>query len=355
MVKKTLLIRADASSSIGMGHRVRCQILADEFTKKGWSVCFVSHVSCRLLANDSDITIKHEDEFLILAATANLVILDHYAYDSVLIERLYQHQPNLFLLDDMNDRGALFCRWLLNPVALDYNENLERLMREHSQSSTLFTGIQFALLRRQFTVDVCSNQSLSSPKIKTVLPPKSTKKLLITMGGTDPLGLTLPVLIGLNALGFDANDLIVMLGSKAKNSVDVMDYCQRHNIDYQQNVTDVALLMRSAKMAISAGGSTLFELAATSVPSLFLQVADNQTKLLNEYRNTPWCRVYRLDNQLLDERDKLITQACQQAVLDWGDDAYLCRAYSELDTLKVGLKALSIVAQVENTVRSGEW
>jgi len=331
MAEKTLLIRADASLSIGMGHRVRCQILADEFSCTSWCVRFVSHVSCRLFSGESDILIEHEDDFLALAATANLVILDHYAYDSSSIERLYQAQPNLLLLDDMNDRGALFCRWLLNPVALDYGENLVRLRLEYNQSSSLFTGIQYALLRPQFAE---INNSRAFAKNMTKRPLVPADKLLITMGGTDPLALTLPILKRLYALGFNCDDLIVMLGGNAKNANEVIHYCQQFNIEYQQSVSDVAGLMARAKMAISAGGSTLFELAFIGVPSLFLQVADNQTQLLKDHQNKGWCRVYRLDDQLLVERDRLISQVAQQLLLDWHDDLYLDQAKKNIPISK---------------------
>ena len=346
MLEKTVLIRADASPSIGMGHRVRCQILADELSKKSWTVRFVCHASCRSLSNENDIIIEDETRFLTLAATANLVILDHYAYDSALIERLYQYQPNLLLLDDMNDRGALFCRWLLNPVALDYRVNLASLMRKYEQTCILFTGIQYALLRRQFTVDLC-DPNTSSEKNITKMSPKPREKLLVTMGGTDPLELTLPFLMTLNAMGFDGNNVVVMLGSQAKKSADVIEYCQQHNIDVQQDVTDVARLMSQAKMAISAGGSTLFELAFVGVPSLFLQIAENQTRLLEAHRNSGWCKVYRLDYQNLDDRRKMINKVCQQLLLDWEDDVYLSRADSVLSALKVGLKSNSISIQLE--------
>jgi hypothetical protein len=57
--------------------------------------------------------------------------------------------------------------------------------------------------------------------------------------------------------------------------------------------------------------------------------------------------VYRLDNQNLDDRRKMINKVCQQLLLDWEDDVYLSRADSVLSTLKVGLKSNSISIQLE--------
>ena len=317
MANRNVLIRADASPSIGMGHRVRCQILADAFSEKDWLVRFVAHTSCQLFDDQSDIVINDESEFLALAEKADLVILDHYGYDSSMIEALYQQQSHLLLLDDMNDRGALTFRWLLNPISLDYRDSIQHIRKKYDSSACLFTGIQYALLRYQF---------------KKTLPCAVRKKLLISMGGTDPLALTLPILKALNKFGFPQNDLIVMLGKNAQKAQAVKLFCQLNDIECQQDVIDVARLMSRAKMAISAGGSTLFELAAMKVPSTFFQVAENQTELLKEHGDKGWCRVYKLHNK--NETKCTIDQACRQLLLDWRDIEFLTNAKKKIPTAK---------------------
>jgi len=314
VANKQVLIRADASQEIGMGHRVRCQILADLFCEKGWQVSFVCHVSCCQMSTDEDIFISYEDAFLEMAAQADLVILDHYQYDSKMIEALYKAQPKLFLIDDMNDRGALYCRWLLNPISLDYQVNLADLKRSYQEAPDLFLGLDYALLRPQFRHK----------------PHGSSDKLFITLGGTDPLSLTLPILTCLNSLGFRSESMMVMLGQNAKGADQVIAFCQQHNIEYQQSVRDVAGLMSQAKMAISAGGSTLFELAAMGVPSNFLQVADNQTELLKVHESYGWCRVYRMHDKEKDVRALMVAKICEQIMVDWDDIDYLSQCQSRI-------------------------
>lgn len=317
MPNKSLLIRADASSIIGMGHRVRCQILADILSSESWTVTFVCHSSCHAFSQDNDILIDSEDEFLALAKNTDMVVLDHYGYTSQMIEKLYRVQPNLFLLDDMNDRGALYCRYLLNPVALDYSANLENQKRRYNEIPTLLTGISYALLRPQF-----------------FRKSRSTKanKLLITMGGTDPLRLTLPLLKQLLQCGFDSKNIIVMLGGSAQQADEVTLFCRLHEVVLHRNVEDVAELMSQARMAISAGGSTLFELATMRIPSIFLQVADNQTQLLKAHVDKGWCRVYHLHNKSNEEAKRLVESVCDQALLDWKSSNYLEHARSHMPT-----------------------
>jgi spore coat polysaccharide biosynthesis predicted glycosyltransferase SpsG len=50
----------------------------------------------------------------------------------------------------------------------------------------------------------------------------------------------------------------------------------RYPIQVQQNVTNMPELMAWADMAISAGGSTCWELAFMGLPSILLILADNQ-------------------------------------------------------------------------------
>ena len=326
MANPLALIRADASPSIGMGHRVRCQILADLLLSQGWQVQFVCHISCQEMSAESDRIIANESEFLTLALEANLVILDHYQYDSKMIEVLYNTQPRLFLIDDMNDRGALYCRWLLNPISLDYSANLANLINDYQETPNLFLGLDYALLRPQFRQN--DNASLD--------------KLLITLGGTDPLALTLPILKSLNSIGFRSADMLVMLGQNAKHADQVIRYCQQQNIEYHQGVKDVASLMRRAKMALSAGGSTLFELAAIGVPSSFFQVADNQTELLKEHEQQGWCRVNAINLCSDNQRQLVILQTCQQLLIDWYDLDYLQKTGLILSHMSVGAKAKQI-------------
>lgn len=339
MLRKQLFIRADASPAIGMGHRVRCQVLADAFLIAGWQVNFVTLDRLQYYFEESDIKIKAESEFRKRAAAADLVILDHYGYDGSMIETLYQIQPNLLLLDDMNDRGPLACQWLLNPVSLDYKASCLFLSNEYQHTMHLFVGAQYALLRSQFSKCTATHAS-------------SRDKLLISLGGTDPLGLTLPILKNLVDSGFLCQDLIVMLGKSAMQADEVKHFCTVNHIECHQGVSEVAELMRQSKFAISAAGSTLFELAAMKVPSIFLQVADNQSQLLKVHADLGWCRGYRLDNQTLEARERLLGEACQQLMLDWQDMDYQATANQFLASLTIGSAATSIVSQVEKVLFS---
>ncbi|WP_421855564.1 UDP-2,4-diacetamido-2,4,6-trideoxy-beta-L-altropyranose hydrolase [Marinomonas sp.] len=296
-----LLVRADASVEIGMGHRVRCQALIHAFQELGWQCQFVVDRRYQAFASQQDCLIGGESEeeckseFLALARQADLVVLDHYGYSADDIVQLYQHQPNLLVLDDMNDRGEFPAKWLLNPLQQDYSKQIEFPL----------TGSRYALLRPVFQKFQLSQ-----------IPPQ---KLLITLGGTDPLALTLPILNALLASGFPAKDIQVLLGANAKNAAQVINSCRHNSIAFEQGLSDVTPLMKQAKMAVSAAGGTLFELACMGVPTVFAQVADNQTRSLEQHVPLDWCRSVRFDNVPEEVWQHRIEQLVEEVNLRWLD------------------------------------
>ncbi|WOD08191.1 UDP-2,4-diacetamido-2,4,6-trideoxy-beta-L-altropyranose hydrolase [Marinomonas sp. GJ51-6] len=306
-------IRADASVEIGMGHRVRCQALIHAFQALGWHCEFVVHRRYTEFSDANDRLIDSETDFLLLAEQADLVILDHYGYQASDINRLYQHQKNLLVLDDMNDRGDFSAAWVLNPLNEMYASSVRYPL----------TGSQYALLRPYFS------QALKTQVMENRCP----NKLLITLGGTDPLALTLPILQSLLSSGFPRENIVVMLGKNAVNAESVMTFCQKESIEIERGVTDVTLLMSRAKMAISAAGGTLFELACLGVPTVFAQVADNQTRSLEQHLPLDWCRTVCFDGVPHHIQKERVTLLVKQLYSLWLDEIWQEKARKTAQSL----------------------
>ncbi|MBR7887446.1 UDP-2,4-diacetamido-2,4,6-trideoxy-beta-L-altropyranose hydrolase [Marinomonas sp. A79] len=293
------LIRADASVDIGMGHRVRCQALAHAFIQLGWECRFIVDRRYQAFAATDDYLIDQEEECIALAQNADLVILDHYGYRADDITALHQAQPNLLVLDDMNDRGDFSAKWVLNPLHEVYSSQVENPL----------IGSQYALLRPEFLARSTQFNHASN-------------QLLITLGGTDPLALTLPILQALKTRGFLMTEIQVLLGASAKNADAVKRFCQHHTIALAQGLSDVTPLMGQAKMAISAAGGTLFELACCGVPTIFAQVADNQTRSLQQHLPLGWCDSVRFDTLSEHERLSQVEALVEKVMAKWRDDTW---------------------------------
>ena len=292
-----VVIRADASVHIGMGHRVRSEVLAESFTEQGANIRFVVHASCSDFAKAEDFLFQEELEWHELARQADILVLDHYEYDAAAINTLFQLNPNLLVLDDNNNRGAFYCRWLLNPLSLSYTQSVQCPL----------TGGQFALIRPQF--------SRQQPYQE-----QERQKLLLTFGGTDPLKLTFPFIKSLFEIGFPSSSLLVMVGSGVQNAKEIEDYCRQHTIECRIGVSQVSELMARSRFAISAAGGTLFELACMGVPTHFIQVADNQKDALAEHTALGWCMATDFINCKPSERLKLVGQVIESVMCTWQTD-----------------------------------
>lgn len=109
------------------------------------------------------------------------------------------------------------------------------------------------------------------------LPPlDQRRRLLLTFGGTDPAGLTLPCLKRL-APALPEVGLDVVVGGSNPNTACIQAAGARHpNVTVHVETPRMAELMRDAGLALSAAGNTLGELACLAVPTLLVVVVDNQ-------------------------------------------------------------------------------
>jgi spore coat polysaccharide biosynthesis predicted glycosyltransferase SpsG len=104
------------------------------------------------------------------------------------------------------------------------------------------------------------------------------KKVLVTLGGADPDNVTLKVIQSLQIVEVEELEAVVVVGGSNPHYENLKMAVQdsRYPIQVQQNVTNMPELMAWADMAISAGGSTCWELAFMGLPSILLILADNQ-------------------------------------------------------------------------------
>ncbi|MFM6402863.1 MAG: PseG/SpsG family protein, partial [Planktothrix sp.] len=108
--------------------------------------------------------------------------------------------------------------------------------------------------------------------------PQVAKKVLVTLGGADPDNVTLKVIQSLQIVEVEELEAVVVVGGSNPHyenlKMAVLD--SRYPIQLQRNVTNMPELMAWADVAISAGGSTCWELAFMGLPSILLVLAENQ-------------------------------------------------------------------------------
>ena len=278
-----IIFRVDASEKIGMGHWIRCLALAQTFRDQGESVLFLSakhpHPDClKQLAVEgirhqtlqsqigSTVDAKKTSAFA-LAYGADLIILDGYSFSSSYQSCLKQAGHRLLLIDD-------FCH--LEEYCTDFILNQNSLVlknRYHAQKNkpNVLLGSTFALLRREF---------LKSKVTKLRIKEKS---LLVMFGGSDPFGLTEKTLLSLIPAFKPLRphcQIHVVIGSHNQRYAKILKLTRPYSwIHVKKNPLNLISIMKNSTAALTAAGSTCWELAYLGVPMMAIVVAKNQTLL----------------------------------------------------------------------------
>jgi len=277
-VTKTAVFRADASPEIGGGHIVRCLALADALAERGWRCGFA--VGARSLETVPALgraghavqilDMEEAGEPLALAdhwpEAADWLIVDHYGRDAALESACRPWARNILVIDDLADRDH-DCDILLDQTlgrqAADYVDRVAKDCR-------LLLGPDYALLRPAFSAQRAAALARREKG-------GGIRRILVSMGASDPHSVTPVVLEGIARSGSEA-EIDVVLGAAAPALAEVqgltrrMPQTARLHIDAQ----NMAELMAEADLAIGAGGTTCWERCCLGLPSLLLVLAENQ-------------------------------------------------------------------------------
>ncbi|AGB42116.1 pseudaminic acid biosynthesis-associated protein PseG [Halobacteroides halobius DSM 5150] len=276
---KNIAFRVDGGPTIGMGHLMRCLALATAFpdevdiffiTKEEKSVeKLLQEYNINLITISSNLDYKEEIEKLkeiVIKYKLDTLITDSYQIDQNYLLELKKTVTKLISIHDFAPfvfPSDIMINGNIYAPSLDYhslNGNTDFLL-----------GTDYTLLREEFT-------NLSRQVIKD-----QVENILITFGGSDPLELTDRVLATLNQIDSNLIDqdklhLDIVVGPGFSNLEKIIEEVQesKFEVALHFNITQISQLMLKSDLAISAGGSTLYELAATGTPAIVLLQADNQ-------------------------------------------------------------------------------
>ncbi|NMZ44365.1 UDP-2,4-diacetamido-2,4,6-trideoxy-beta-L-altropyranose hydrolase [Pseudomonas oryzihabitans] len=276
-----ILIRCDASTSLGSGHVMRCLTLADVLAAAGCQV----HFACRsgpgdlqaLIAarghevhallvpdprRDMEAALPWQDDiealWSVLPAQLDFAwcVVDHYGLGHEWETAVRLRARRVLAIDDLDTRRHAV------DLLLDQNLTAQRRTITLPDTARLLAGPRFALLRPAF----------ARPRAECWGP---IRRVLVSFGGVDAAGETLKVLTAL--ADFAEFQVDVVAGPANPHWVELVERCQGHPAwRLWQHVEDFAGLLREADLAIGAGGGTAWERACLGVPSLCVSLAPNQ-------------------------------------------------------------------------------
>ncbi len=278
-----LLIRADAGPDIGYGHVMRCIALGQAWQSRYGPVSFVTRhmphpLQQRLTAERfeiqrlTDVEDRQSDaqEVLKIIHCGNhrAVVADGYRFGSAWQLALQQADIPLLVIDDYAHLDHYSADVILNqnPHAGD------DLYRGKFSGDRLLTGCRYALLRSEFLQSSRPNRR-----------PPSTPRLLVTLGGFDPGGVTRRVVRALEMLSPESfQATVVSPGADVESG--------RSEIAIVPFASNMAELIANCDLAVCGGGSTNWEMSLLGVPRVVIVLAENQQDIAGRLDRLGCCR-----------------------------------------------------------------
>jgi len=312
-----ILARADASLAIGTGHVMRCLAVAEALREDGHEVVFAAAESTpaidRRLSSEGFRRIAIAGpvgEAADLAATrsalrrehCSAVMLDGYRFGEAYRAGLQAAGARVLAWDDLGDGTALHADLVVNAAPQAHRLPYDRMAPE----AMLLLGPGYAPLRREIRQAARgAHRAIADRRV-----------LLLTFGGSDPLGLTGPVLAALAAKRPDGCRLVAVVGGSNPRAAEIAALGASFGPDVavQVDCPRMGAVMAESGLAVSAGGGTMGELAALAVPTLLVVTADNQAPASTEAATLGWC-------ETVDARASDAVPAIVAATLSLWNDA----------------------------------
>ncbi len=274
-------MRADGGERIGTGHIMRCLSIARALKELGEPVCFLS-------ADREPVPLleAQEQEYLVLGTSYQNPMEDWERLDSVLergedslffadgyffspqyLQKARERMP-VCLLDDLGTDGM--------PVDLLINYHIfaqRTLYGNKGQGTAYLLGPRFAPLRKEFGEAFCP-------------PRQRARRVLITTGGSDRYDLAGKILESiLRHPGIRDMEYCVVSGAFNRYLPHLRELEKGHpGVRVYSNVENMIELMQQCDIAVTAGGTTLYELCAVGLPAVCFSFVDNQKKIVEEFQ-----------------------------------------------------------------------
>lgn len=290
-----VVIRADANSKIGMGHVMRCLSVADALVKRGEEVLFVTAddtpvplltkkgIPYRVLHTDyADMEAELPELWEVLRELPQgaespeealpqrntFILVDSYYVTEKYLAALKKRITTIYMDD-------IYAFSYPVDMLINYNIYGEEMGYEKDAAfadTKLLLGTEYVPLREEFSAGEQQRTAADGG-------------ILITTGGSDSFNLAGQLLM--EAMKYDAlkeKEYHAVSGSLNPHIGELQALAEKHeNIHIHCNVTNMAELMAESEVALSAGGSTLYELCAMGVPVIAFSFAENQERLVQTF------------------------------------------------------------------------
>lgn len=275
----TLLIRADAGEKIGSGHFMRCLALAQAWQDAGGEVFHVGTalppalaarladeriISTVLDAVPGSLTDATDTAALTRKCGADWLVIDGYQFRANYQRAFAGSGARVLVNDDFGSIGEYVA-----DAILDQNLGArENAYARRGATTQLLLGPRFAMLRREFARWRDWSREI----------PAEGRRVLVTLGGSDPDNATLQVIEALRQVKVDGLEAVIVAGGGNPHREQLAGAVRAAGSGFRflTDVNNLDELMAGADLAVAAGGSTSWERALLGLPGLVVVLAENQ-------------------------------------------------------------------------------
>lgn len=276
---RRLLLRADAGLTTGTGHLMRCLALAQAWLDLGgkarWLLADAPEpLIARIEAEGIEVARVGpgpgggpDPVPLWKALTVDrsaIAIVDGLDFREPFLAYLGPDARRVLLVDDMALLSSYPVGWVLNQ-----NAHADRAAYPAGATCGFLLGLRYALLRREFR----------TPVVRRDVPERAGR-LLVTFGGSDPTGMTLRTIRAVRRIAAgDRGELEVRVivgaanrdGSAINAEAGLANDGPDLAFDVRHAVDDMPAQIAWADLAVTSGGSTVWELARYGCPALVVE------------------------------------------------------------------------------------
>ena len=285
-----VLVRADANKIIAMGHVMRCLSIADALSDKGVLVSFacastdpkalIESRGYKVTVFNSDYQKMDEElpqmEELIKKEGIDLVIVDTYSAYEGYFEKLNEITKTAYV-DDYG-KNAFSVDYLINYNAYGEYIPYEEIYKKAAiKLPKLLLGPMYAPLRRDFQK---KHESIKSDMFE----------VLLSTGGADATHVAITLLRRFNkeieAGNLEKVRLNILVGPFNGDKEAIMDESVTFpgRVNLYSDITDMPGFLSRFDAAMSAAGSTTYELCSMGIPTMLFCTADNQAQIFEAFK-----------------------------------------------------------------------
>jgi UDP-2,4-diacetamido-2,4,6-trideoxy-beta-L-altropyranose hydrolase len=270
-------VRADAGA-IGFGHAMRCLALVQALVDEGGQGAFLMArppAAFAVRAESDGVAVRAlravpgsaEDAAETAACARELradwTIIDSYDFDGGYQRALVAAGLSVLAFDDHGHAGRYEAQLVLN-------QNLgadPALYADRAAHTRLLLGASYVLLRREFRAWTAAPRAVAP----------SARRILLTLGASDPDDVSSRVLSALSALGGPLAIRVVLgAANRHRASLERAAAASPHDTELLFDVRDMPPQMVWADLAVASASGTTWELARVGTPVVAVVLADNQ-------------------------------------------------------------------------------